>query len=919
MSKKYLFRTPRIAASLPTSRLTVTHLEDRTTPTAAVALSGTNLLSFDTATPATISATTPITGLAANDTLVGIDYRPQNGTLYGLAQNSTTGGLQLYGVSARTGVAAAIGTTGNLVDTTGAAIAIPVGTNFGFDFNPVADRIRVVTSNGLNIRINPNTGSFVDFNTTAAGIQPDGSTNGATTVLDATAYTNNAPNVTATTQYTLDSVSDKLFIQNPPNNGTQVGALSVTLNGATLDFTSVNGFDIPGGVNAAKSGDPVTGKAFAGLTVGGVSSLYAIELSTGVATLVGAIGAGTAPINGLAVNPLDGIVGTPLVGIAGANLVRFNSATPGTVVTPIPIGGLSATESLVAIDIRPATGQYIGLVQDSAAATLRTVIVDPQNASTTALGTGLNYVDATGAAITFPAGTNFGLDFNPTVDRIRLVTSTGFNGRINPNDGTAVDGNLGGAAGSVAGVNPDKSVNSGDAAVTLTSLEGTAYTNSFNGTKVTTQYGIDSVSNRIAIQNPPNAGTQVNSVVITLGGQPLDFTGVNGFEIPSSVQVATSNAPASGFALAGLTVGGVSSLYSINLTTGAATNLGAIGDGTGAIGGLTSADVPTRSPLRQSGEFAVGTDAGVQAAVNVYNADQSLRFSLTPYSTFTGGVRVASADFNNDGVSDILIGSGPGIVSNISLIDGKTQAVLTSIQPYETSFTGGVFVAVGDTTGDGIPELVVSPDLGGSSRVRVFNGSTFAQVDDFFGIEDPNFRGGARVAVGDLDGDGKGDVIVAAGVGGGPRVAVYTGASLGSGTLVKPFGDFFVFEQTLRNGVFVAAGDVNADGKADLIASGGPGGGPRVFALSGASLVAATSTQVPLANFFAGDVNSRGGVRVTTKNGNVGVPADILTASGTGDGSRIRSYDGTTLTAAAPPEEFAFDAFAGVTGGVFVG
>src|SRR5205807_9454614 len=104
----------------------------------------------------------------------------------------------------------------------------------------------------------------------------------------------------------------------------------------------------------------------------------------------------------------------------------------------------------------------------------------------------------------------------------------------------------------------------------------------------------------------------------------------------------------------------------------------------------------------------------------------------------------------------------------------------------------------------------VTPDQGGGGRVRVYSGRTLETLADFFGIEDPNFRGGARPAVGDVNGDGVPDLIVAAGFGGGPRVAIFDGADLAPGrTPRKLVGDFFVFENTLRNGTYVAVGDVN--------------------------------------------------------------------------------------------------------------
>src|SRR5206468_211224 len=144
-----------------------------------------------------------------------------------------------------------------------------------------------------------------------------------------------------------------------------------------------------------------------------------------------------------------------------------------------------------------------------------------------------------------------------------------------------------------------------------------------------------------------------------------------------------------------------------------------------------------------------------------------------------------------------------------------------------------------------------------------------------------NFRGGARTAVGDLNGDGNPDLVVAAGFGGGPRVAIFDGATLRPGaTPAKLVNDFFVFEETLRNGAYVAVGDVDGDGFADLIAGGGPGGGPRVVGLSGFALTQQNGTFTVIANFFAGDTNNRGGVPVATKDIDGDHRADVIAGSG---------------------------------------
>ncbi|MFO0852484.1 MAG: VCBS repeat-containing protein [Gemmataceae bacterium] len=331
--------------------------------------------------------------------------------------------------------------------------------------------------------------------------------------------------------------------------------------------------------------------------------------------------------------------------------------------------------------------------------------------------------------------------------------------------------------------------------------------------------------------------------------------------------------------------------------------------------------------------FAVGADAGLNSEVTLNEASTMTRVGLfSPFTgaggqPFTGGARVATADLNADGVADIVAGTGPGIANEVRIFSGKTFPVdpdgseLRSVRPFESSFTGGVFLSVGDVNGDGVPDVAVSPDQGGGPRVRVYNGKGGGLLADFFGIEDPNFRGGVRTAVGDLNGDGVADLLVAAGFGGGPRVAGFDGTSLRPGqTPKKLFADFFAFEQSLRNGVYIAAGDLNGDKSADVLAGGGPGGGPRVLGLSGKELTA-SNQQVAVANFFAGDPNNRGGVRLTTRDVDHDGRADVIAGAGTGAQSVVTTYLGSQITPTSTPPVFLqylmFDS--SFTGGVFVG
>jgi hypothetical protein len=326
-------------------------------------------------------------------------------------------------------------------------------------------------------------------------------------------------------------------------------------------------------------------------------------------------------------------------------------------------------------------------------------------------------------------------------------------------------------------------------------------------------------------------------------------------------------------------------------------------------------------------KIAVGTDAGTISAALVF--DGNGRAVMTPSALSlptSSGVRTAVGDVNGDGVPDYALGSGPGEPADVRVIDGQTGAELFHIRPFEASFTGGVFVALGDVTGDGRADLIVTPDQGGGPRVRVFDsGNKFALLSDFFGIADPNFRGGARAAIGDVNGDGVGDLIVAAGFGGGPRIAVFDGRSLAGNNPTRLFNDLFVFEQSLRNGVYVASGDLNGDGKADIIIGGGPGGGPRVYAVSGADLLASGgATQTVLANFFAGGADGdRTGVEVAVKDLDGDGRADIVAGyePAAGGAPRLAGYLGKSLSPAGdtPAAYFDIEPYPGFTGGIYVG
>ena len=448
-----------------------------------------------------------------------------------------------------------------------------------------------------------------------------------------------------------------------------------------------------------------------------------------------------------------------------------------------------------------------------------------------------------------------------------------------------------------------------------------------------------STDNRVTFQ-PPAGGTDTTPPVATVtkpaavsGGPvsfPVKFTEpVTGF---TAADVSLAGSTAGGTLVAAVT--GSGDTYTVTVTGAASPGnvvisvpAGAAADAAGnpsAAVAPVSASFTGGRPAGGTGAFAVGAGAGAGSQVNVYNPAGQLVYSTTPFAGFAGGARVTVADVTGDGVPDYVAGTGPGAATQVAVIDGATRQVVFTYQPFEAAFTGGVFVTAGDVTGDGKPDLVITPDEGGGPRVIVLRGGDFALVANFFGIADPAFRGGARAAAGDINGDGVADLAVAAGFQGGPRVSVFDGKSVAAGRPANLFGDLFIFDgadaQTLRNGAFVAIGDVNGDGFGDLIGGGGPDGGPRVLALSGKDLLTRSAPQAAvLANFFAGDPSNRGGVPLAVKDLDGDAFADIVTGSGPGAGTRVTAFKGSTLSSGAPQQIAAFDAFGGFNTGVFVG
>jgi hypothetical protein len=493
------------------------------------ATSDARLLFFERAS-GQISSTLLITGLGAGEDILGIDFRPADAALYAL---STSG--KLYVIDRASGAASLKSTLAADPADTSSAFAELTGEVFGVNFNPVADRLRVVSDAGQNLRINVDTGAT----TTDEALNP------GTPSVTAAAYTNGFAAACRTRLYVLDTSVNKLLLQDPPNAGTltEIGELAATRGNATWA-----GFEIITSAEAENQG-------LALLPSADGATLYDMDLTSAelAAPRTLALGAGET-LRGLSAAPLQtSPVQAPgeVLGVSvNDRLVSFNRAAPGKPCTQAPITGLEPNEDVLGIDIRPADGALYALgsaghiytirVATGAATLKSTLSADPTDTSEPFSGL---------------ASGEHGLGFNPVPDRLRAVSQSGDNLRINVDTGVTVT---------------DAPLSPSSMAVTAV-----AYTNARAGATSTTLYAIDTGSGALiriggdpatAGACPDDADNPNCGSVVSLG--PLgvaDMSSVGGFDIDGDPSAA-------GTALVALSRGNAtsSSLYVLDLASGTA-------------------------------------------------------------------------------------------------------------------------------------------------------------------------------------------------------------------------------------------------------------------------------------------------------------------------------------------------------------
>ena len=392
------------------------------------------------------------------------------------------------------------------------------------------------------------------------------------------------------------------------------------------------------------------------------------------------------------------------------------------------------------------------------------------------------------------------------------------------------------------------------------------------------------------------AGTPFSGTVATFadadpGAKPSDYLATIDWGDGHATAGTVAGDTSGGFRVEGSSTYAAAGSHAVTVT---------IDDIGGGAAVASSSMVVAAPPTPARGFVAAGADRRHAPKVRVHDAiTGQLRSSFFAYPRgFRGGVRVAVGDVDGDGVADIITAPGRGAGAHVRVFSGASGHVLRSFLAFEPAFRNGAYVAAGDVNGDRKADVIVG--AGAGARVKVFDGGD-GHLRSSFLAYGASFAGGVRVAAGDVNGDGRADVIAGPGRGGSPQIKVLGAAN---GAVLK---SFMAYGPSLTRGIFVAAGDVDGDSRADIVAGPGRGAAPHVKVFSGAN-------GATLMSFMAYGASFMGGVRTAAADADGDGRADVITSAGPGGSAHVRAFSGVD---ASPLSSFV--AGSPAAGPVFVG
>ncbi len=233
-----------------------------------------------------------------------------------------------------------------------------------------------------------------------------------------------------------------------------------------------------------------------------------------------------------------------------------------------------------------------------------------------------------------------------------------------------------------------------------------------------------------------------------------------------------------------------------------------------------------------------------------------------------------------------------GVYTSQAFVYRPDGSLAIGVTPFGDAYRGGVRIARGDLNGDGIADLVTGTGAGIESRIRIWDGSTAQLIADFDPF--PGYMGGVWVSAGDVNGDGTADLAVGADLGLSPHVKVFNGRDL------SEIASFYAYAPGFLGGVHVALGDINRDGFADLVTAPGTGAGPHMAVYDGRSLATGAGQQRLVGDFWMYDPTMTAGVDLTVGDIDGDGYADIITGPANG-AAHLRVVSGRAVATGQGP------------------
>jgi len=286
--------------------------------------------------------------------------------------------------------------------------------------------------------------------------------------------------------------------------------------------------------------------------------------------------------------------------------------------------------------------------------------------------------------------------------------------------------------------------------------------------------------------------------------------------------------------------------------------------------------------------IATGTKNGGGPEVRVFTASGKMLKSFNAYDDkFRGGINVAIGDVNADGLSEIVTSTREGGIPSVHIYTADGKNLKLDFNAYDANYSGGINLAVADLNGDGLAEIVTAPMGGMEPKIRVFgyrNNKIIRVISDFLAY-DKNFRGGVAVSVGDIDGDGKGEIVTSPTSKGGPQIRVF---GLRNNNYTPITTGIMAYDPKFRGGINSCVGNVNGDDKDEIMTGIVSGGGPhvRIFGVGSNKQIGLLST-----GFMAFDPAFHGGISVASVDINSDGKDEIIVGVGGNSNPTVRIFN----------------------------